>query len=96
MPPRLKCELCGRENQVNFHHLIPRTLHTNKWFKKRYTKAELSKGIMVCKYTCHREIHNQITEKELGKNFNTLEKLLQHHIISKYVIWIKKQNKLPI
>jgi hypothetical protein len=27
------CELCQSEDAHNFHHFIPRTLHTNKWFK---------------------------------------------------------------
>lgn len=94
MSSHIKCELCGRENQLNFHHLIPRTLHTNKWFKKKFTKEELNNGIYVCMYTCHREIHNQISEKDLGKYYNTVEKLLDHPIISKYVLWIKKKENL--
>ena len=27
------CELCYSEVVHNFHHYIPRTLHSNKWFK---------------------------------------------------------------
>ena len=38
------CELCGSEDVHNFHHFIPRTLHSNKWFKKRYTPAALPAG----------------------------------------------------
>ena len=86
-----KCELCGRENELTFHHLIPVCLHKNKWFKKNYTREELSKGINVCKYDCHREIHNVITEKELGRSFNTLEKLRRHSKIKKYIKYIQKQ-----
>jgi len=85
------CELCGRENILSFHHLIPRCLHTNKWFKKMYTKLEMNKGIKVCKYECHKEIHSQISEKELGKSYNTLELLLNHDKIKKYVKWIQKR-----
>ena len=30
-----KCELCGSiDDYLNFHHLIPRTLHSNKFFEK--------------------------------------------------------------
>jgi len=86
-----KCELCGRENELTFHHLIPVCLHKNKWFKKNYTREDLAKGINVCKYNCHREIHNIISEKELGRSFNTLEKLLRHPKIKKYVKYIKNQ-----
>jgi len=86
-----KCELCGRENELTFHHLIPVCLHKNKWFKKNYTREEMSKGINVCKYDCHREIHNIISEKELGRSFNTLEKLLRHPKIKKYIKYIRNQ-----
>ena len=42
------CELCQSEDAHNFHHLIPQTLRTNKWFKKRYTREQMSQGIEVC------------------------------------------------
>ncbi len=89
----MKCELCGRENELTFHHLIPVCLHTNKWFKKNYTQEEMKKGINICKYECHREIHNLILEKEMGRDYNTIEKLLNHPKVSKYINWIKKREK---
>lgn len=86
------CELCGRKNYLNFHHFIPRTLHTNKWFKKHFTRKEMSEGINVCKYECHREIHVVEDNKTLGKEYNTLEKLLNHPILKKYVKWVRKKD----
>lgn len=86
-----KCELCGRENVLTFHHLIPVCLHKNKWFKKNFSREEMARGINVCKYDCHREIHNVISEKELGRSFYTLDKLLRHPKIRKYVKYIQKQ-----
>ena len=83
------CELCGRENDLNFHHLIPVTFHKNKWYKKNYTKEELGKGINICERDCHKEIHVFITEKEMGRIYNTLEKLLNHPKVKKYVEWVK-------
>ena len=81
------CELCQAEDAHNFHHLIPRTLHSNKWFKKRYTREEMRRGLEVCK-SCHRAIHDRVPdEKELGRHFNTLEKLLPHPEIGKFVQW---------
>lgn len=56
----MKCEFCGRENTLTFHHLIPTCLHTNKWFAKNYTDAELSKGIYICQMGCHKGIHKLI------------------------------------
>ena len=83
----MTCELCGAE-AYNFHHFIPKTLHSNKWFKKRYTKKQMSEsGIDICK-ECHTMIHNMIpSEKDLGRNYNTLEKLKGHPKMAKYLEW---------
>lgn len=88
-----QCELCGRINECNEHHLIPKKNHKNKWFKKKYSKEELEKTILICKDDCHKNIHNIIqNEKELGKYYNTIEKLLNNEKINNYVKWIKKNN----
>lgn len=88
-----KCELCERSDQyLNFHHLIPRTLHSNKWFEKRYDKKFMREhGIWICKADCHKMIHEFIEEKEMGLNFNTKEKLLEHSKVKRYINWIKKK-----
>jgi hypothetical protein len=89
----MRCELCQAEDAHNFHHLIPRTLHSNKWFKRRYTREQMQTGLEVCK-SCHSAIHHLIPdEKELGRNYNTREKLMSHPEIGKYVLW--KQRRSP-
>jgi hypothetical protein len=90
----MKCELCGRENILTFHHLIPKCLHSNKWFKKNFTRNEMNQGINICKHDCHKEIHLLISEKEMGKYYNTLEKLLNHEKIKKYLKWITKKKNI--
>jgi len=47
---------------------------------------------MICQYDCHREIHKYITEKEMGKYYNTVDTLLNHPKVKKYINWIKKRN----
>ncbi|MEL6133427.1 MAG: hypothetical protein AAFR59_08705 [Bacteroidota bacterium] len=85
------CVLCGREvDQTTRHHLIPRTVHRNKWFKKRYSKAEMDHTIDLCK-PCHRQVHLLIDHKTLGREFNTLEKLKAHEDIQTFVKWIQKR-----
>ena len=87
------CELCRCEEADNVHHLIPRTLHSNKWFKKRFTREEMRSGIQVCKQ-CQSTIHDLIPdEKELGRHYNTLETLLDHPGIAKYVDWKRKKTR---
>ena len=73
----MNCELCNRSENVvlDEHHFIPKTLHSNKWYKKNFTKEQLHSTILLCR-DCHDAIHGFITEKELGKNYNTKEKLM--------------------
>lgn len=87
-----ECELCGRENICTKHHLIPRSQHTNKWFKKNFTKEELHATVMLCKYDCHKTIHGFFSEKDLGKYYNTLEKLKKNAAVAHYLTWIVKQK----
>jgi len=87
----MKCQLCGRENVLTFHHLIPTCVHSNKWFSKNYSDAELSKGIYICQHDCHKEIHKLIPEKDLGKYYNTIDKLMKHEQVRKYINWVKKR-----
>lgn len=82
------CRLCGREEELTFHHLIPRTLHTNKWFKARYSREELQAGVELCR-DCHGAIHKLIpSEKTLGREWNSLERLREHEQLSTFVTWL--------
>jgi hypothetical protein len=88
-----KCELCGSINDsLNFHHLIPRTLHNNKWFKKKYTREYMSNhGIWLCSHYCHKQIHDLISEKDMGYLYNTRELLLENPEIKRYIEWRSKR-----
>lgn len=84
------CELCEREvYSTSRHHLIPRTVHSNKWFKKRYSRIEMEQTVDLCR-DCHRQIHRFITEKDLGREYNTLEKLREHEKVKNFVAWLRK------
>lgn len=87
------CELCGRENELNEHHLIPKINHNNKWFVKNFTKDDMKyRRIWVCEHDCHQTIHKFINQKDLGRYYNTKELLLSHPEVLNYVEWIKKQT----
>jgi hypothetical protein len=86
-----KCELCERENLLTFHHLIPKSQHSNKWFKKNFTREQMNEGVNLCKEDCHKQIHKFFNEKEMGRSFNTLEKLKRHPKVKKYIKYIQKQ-----
>ncbi|MCP4131933.1 MAG: hypothetical protein GY754_13225 [bacterium] len=86
------CGMCGRERKLTFHHLIPRTCHRNKWFKKNFTVADMkTRGIDLCS-KCHRHIHETFTEKDLGRYYNTLEILAAEPKIGRFIEWIRKQK----
>lgn len=80
------CQLCGCEPAASFHHVIPRTVHSNKWFKKNFSREQMREGLELCRQ-CHRTIHNMLDEKSLGRHFNTREKLLAHPAIARYLSW---------
>lgn len=86
------CSLCGREKRLTFHHLIPRICHSNKWFKKKFTTAEMKmRGIYLCR-DCHHFIHKLYSEKELGRFHNTTESLLESMEIQKFLKWVRKKK----
>ncbi len=89
-----RCELCGRltKRGTTEHHLIPRTCHRNKWFKKNFTREEMHTTIAVC-CDCHRAIHDLAPdEKELGRHYNTIDKLRAHPQLARFLEWIRKQK----
>lgn len=85
------CELCRRDLELTFHHLIPRTLHSKKWFKKTFTADQLNSGAYLCR-DCHDAIHRFIPEKVLGTDYNTVEKLLTHEKVADFVVWVSKRG----
>jgi 5-methylcytosine-specific restriction endonuclease McrA len=87
------CELCGSTiDYLNFHHLIPRTLHNNKRFEKQYDRKYMqTHGIWICKSYCHKQIHEFITEKDMGLSYNTKELLLEHPQVKKFIEWRSKR-----
>ena len=88
-----RCELCETGEVDSFHHLIPRTTHRNKWFRKNFTAQEMSHGADLCK-GCHRAIHRIIrSEKELGRNWNTIGKLKGHPKIKNHIQFMKKNAR---
>jgi hypothetical protein len=91
--PSGKCALGGREKPLTEHHLIPRAVHGKKYFRKLFTKEEMThRRISVCR-KCHKGIHRIIPdEKELARNFNTMEALLADERIARHVAWVARQR----
>lgn len=84
------CQLCEREvGDTTRHHLIPRTLHSNKWFKKRFAREDMHETVDLCR-DCHRQIHTFYTPKELGRSYNSLEKLVAEQKLQTFITWLRR------
>ena len=76
------CPICEREmipgKSVDVHHLIPKT------FKGTET--------VLLHKICHTKIHTSISEREMLKHYHTIERLLEHEEIQKFVKWVSKKD----
>ena len=73
------CPLCQRPNHhPSDHHLVPKSR------KGKVTQT-------ICR-DCHRAIHATFSNKELEREFNTVETLLAHEGFRRMVQFIAKQD----
>lgn len=80
-PPVVHCWLCGREmgDIVEWHHPVP--------------KSRGGKAREPVHPICHRTIHANFTNSDLDKRYSTVDALLAHDEIGRFVAWIA--NKPP-
>ena len=87
------CELCNREKQLTFHHLIPKKNHKINYIKKKYSSININTyGINICR-DFHKMIHKIIPHKSLALEYNSKEKLQNHSDLKKFILWVKTQTK---
>jgi len=95
-----KCEMCGQERLLTFHHLIPKDVHPT-YLKKRLppgingepTRGFLNTyGTMICKH-CHSFVHRLAPNDVLAREYNTLEKILEHPSVQRWVAWAGHQHR---
>lgn len=86
------CELCRRAvDEVTKHHLIPRTRHKNKKNKKDFSRDDVRGRLVYLCRPCHKQIHTVLTNKELERDYNTLEALRTRPEIRAFCTWIAKR-----
>jgi hypothetical protein len=87
------CAFCERLKPLSFHHLAPKKTHKNSKVKKLFTEEELMhRGLYLCA-DCHRKIHATFDHLTLALEYNTRNKLLSDPQISRFVSWVRKQDK---
>ena len=83
MPDDPICPLCLRPIPAgvkqSLHHLVP--------------KLKGGKGgpTVLLHQICHNEIHASLTEAELAREWNSVEKLRAHPRLAKFIAWVAKK-----
>ncbi|MBL9151402.1 MAG: hypothetical protein JNK37_02900 [Verrucomicrobiales bacterium] len=80
--PWRTCPLCGRAIPPHLesrHHLTPKL------------KGGKHGPIAILHTVCHGKIHSVFTEGELARDYHTIERLLTHPEIVKFVHWVSKR-----
>lgn len=87
------CPLCEREGlALTKHHLIPRKEHRRGKISRETSKEERENSLLWICRDCHNQLHELIPHRELATEYNSLESLLAHAGVAKYVVWIRKRK----
>lgn len=86
------CSICGREETLTRHHLIPRARHNKKRNKKDFARTTVRKTVGICR-PCHSQIHAVLTEKELERDYRDIDILRLHPEVAKFATWIAAKPK---
>lgn len=81
-PVEATCALCGRAvlpAQADKHHLVP--------------KSQGGRQTVLLHRICHRQIHALFSEVELATHYASIDALLQHEGVRRFVAWVR--NKPP-
>lgn len=85
------CATCGRDMPLTFHHLVPRSQHRRTWCRRRFDKEARQAGIDVCQ-DCHSAFHRFVSEAQLAREHHTVDALLAHPEIGRFVRWVATQS----
>lgn len=93
------CALCGRvipAGKLTRHHLVPRsrTRKTKRRRRGEERRAAVKQDrvtVWLCR-PCHGTIHATLSEKQLERDYPTLEALQAHPQIARFVEWVRKQD----
>lgn len=91
------CGLCGRnvgEENLTEHHLLPRS-QARRMKRRKKARLELKqrnpeRTIPLCR-PCHRNVHASIDNKDLERDYGSIELLKKHPDIRKFTEWIRNR-----
>lgn len=86
----MKCPICQREMvegpTIDWHHLVPKT-HSNR--NKRVHEKD---NLVLIHKVCHSKIHHTFTETELLNYYNSIDRLVEHEEMQKFIKWVSKKD----
>jgi len=74
------CALCGRPmpaGSANLHHLVPR--------------SHGGRETVTLHRLCHDKIHATLGKAELARDYTSIEALLTHPDIARFVAWVRRR-----
>ncbi len=77
------CPICHRplgDKNLSKHHLTPKS------------RGGAHGETIIIHNICHQKIHSVFSEKELEFEYHSVEKLLSHEEIKKFVKWVAKKD----
>ena len=84
--PEPHCGLCERQTpRLTEHHLIPRSQGRRRGMKTSALPTEL-----LCP-ACHTFLHKTFSNAELAGEYRSVDALLTHPEVQKFVAWLRKQ-----
>jgi len=86
------CDLCGRQETLTRHHLLPRARHRSNRLKRQYPREEMKQRIAMLCDACHQKIHSLFTERELADQFNSIDVLRAEPRLQAFMKWVRKQK----
>lgn len=87
-----RCELCERHvRELTRHHLIPRTRHSNRRNKRDFDREDVKHRLARLCRPCHSNVHATLDNKQLERDYNTIEALARHPQIARFTDWIRKR-----
>lgn len=87
-PPREtpRCALCERETPVlTEHHLIPKSQG-----RRRGLAIHSLPTAALCP-ACHKFLHKTFTNAELANEYASVDALLEHEDVARFLSWVRKQ-----
>ena len=82
------CPICKRPfgKEMQDHPLKPKT------FKSRDKSVHNDDNKVTIHKMCHQKIHATFSEQDLWSYYHTVDRLLEHEDIQKFVKWVKKKE----